>query len=129
MFDWIASQSLDEQMDILDEYRQLIAELLSGDPNPEHRQLLVELAAGVDRYKESILNEKIAKLKYEAAERDMERAVKKMDDTWIGVRNYIIECIVTNADNAEAMRGLAEKVIALEKDSGKYDPDNWKAIR
>ena len=44
------------------------------------------------------------------------------------MRKYIIECIITNADNAPQMRELATHIINIEKEAGAYNPSNWKAI-
>ena len=43
------------------------------------------------------------------------------------MRQYVIECITTNADNADAMRELSLHIIKFEKDAGTYDKVNWKA--
>jgi hypothetical protein len=45
-----------------------------------------------------------------------------------GVGDYVIECIVTNAPNAEAMRELAKQVIKFEKDAGIFNPQKWDVI-
>ena len=54
--------------------------------------------------------------------------MKIIDETVAQVREYIINCIINKEENAEAMKELAAKVIASEKETGVYEEKNWLAI-
>ena len=43
-------------------------------------------------------------------------------------RKLLIDCIINNEENAEAMKELAQKLIAGEKENDVYDQNNWKEI-
>jgi hypothetical protein len=89
---------------------------------------LQKMDAQTDRYEDAIITELAAKEKYEKSVADLDKSIEEMNETRVGVRNYVIECIVTEANNAKPMLELAAKLIELEKDIDFYQPENWKAI-
>ena len=82
----------------------------------------------LDAYEKAVLEEIKVEREYEKALEDQERSLKELEEATLDVKKYLIECIVNNEPNANEMRGLAEKNIAMEKDQGKFDPLFWKAI-
>jgi hypothetical protein len=129
MTDWISTQPLLDQVDIFTELKDLFLELAEDREIPlEYKKIMHDFEMAINRYQEKILDEKLAKLNYEMALDRMEKSSKEIEETTNGIRKYVIECIVTNADNAEDMKKLAAEIIALEKKSGTYDAANWKAI-
>ena len=125
---WIESQPLLDQPEIVRELKELITEIELEVGVEQNHDLKNDLDSFADRYEEAILNEKLAEQMYLMALEEQEKASQKIDEAFVGVREYVIECITTNAPNAQEMRKLAEDIINLEKDAGTYDPDNWSAI-
>lgn len=125
---WIESQPLLDQPEIVRELKELITEIELEAGVEQNHDLKNDLDSFADRYEEAILNEKLAEQMYLMALEEQEKASQKIDEAFVGVREYVIECITTNAPNAQEMRKLAEDIINLEKDAGTYDPDNWSAI-
>lgn len=122
--EWLMKQDPLDQVEIFKELKLLAEE---GDiPLPE--ELKHEFEAKLEEYQEAVLDEKVAELKLEMAEDELEKQMAVMDETVLQMRAYVIECIVTNAPNADAMRLLAEKIMEYEKGAGTYDAANWKAI-
>jgi hypothetical protein len=130
MMDWILSQPLMEQTDIFRELKQIAEEaaLENGDD-------INQVVAGFDNFEnliekdqEAILDIKLAEANYIMALEDQEKSSDEILKAFEGVREYVIECITTNAPNADEMRDLAIKMIELEKDSGMYNAENWSAI-
>jgi quinol monooxygenase YgiN len=130
MLDWIESQPLLDQPDILRELKQIAEEMAEENGDTVYDVITDPEAfdAFIDNYEDKILEEKLAEANYIIALEEQEKALQKMDEAIEGIRTYVIECIVAEAPNAAAMRGLAAKMIALEKESGTYDPENWKGI-
>lgn len=124
---WTAQPDL-EQVDILREFKQLTEELMNEAGNPEtaeYNQLMEQLETGTDKYEEACLDVQVESLKYEMAQNDLDKAMDEIERKVEGVRQYIRECIETNADNAADMRQMALLIIASEKEHGLYNPDNW----
>lgn len=127
LIEWIQTQPLLDQPEIFRELKVLSEEIMEelGDGMPQEENGFEE---DIAQYEDKILDEKLAEANLVMALDDQEKAAKEMFEAVEGVREYIIECVATNAPNAEAMRELAKKVIQFEVDAGTYDPKNWSAI-
>lgn len=131
MMDWILSQPLMEQPDIFRELKELAEELAleNGDDINEEIDGFDSFGTQIDNYQEIILDEKLAEANYSMALADQEKAANEMDEAIDGIRDYVIECIVTDAPNAADMREVAKQMIKLEIDAGTYKIENWSAIQ
>ena len=124
MMEWVAQQPLIDQPDILREFKSLVQERF-----PEVNSIdFAELDAQIAVYEEAILTEKLAEANLVMAQEDLDKKMLEIDEVTAGVRRYIIDCIINKEDNAEAMKELAAKVIASEKETGVYNENNWKEI-
>src|SRR5690606_29041741 len=83
-----------------------------------------EFDALIEKYEESILNEKLSEANYMMSLENLEKHNKIMD----GFRQQVVEFIITNAPNTEPMKELAKQLIDIEKENGTYDPNNWQEI-
>ncbi|WP_432670969.1 hypothetical protein [Flavobacterium sp. SM2513] len=130
MMDWILSQPLMEQTDIFRELKQIAEEaaLENGDDINQVVEGFDNFENLIEKDQEAILDIKLAEANYIMALEEQEIASDDILETFEGIRDYVIECITTNAPNADEMRDLAVKLIALEKDSGIYKVENWCAI-
>ncbi len=130
VMDWIQAQPLLEQPDILRELKELAEEnaVANGEDLNELVEGLDTFDAKVDAYEDKILDEKLAEANLVMALEAQEKNMQKMDETVVGIREYVIECIVTNAPNAAQMRELIPHIIKYEKGAGIYDLENWKGI-
>ncbi|WP_293894436.1 hypothetical protein [Flavobacterium sp.] len=123
---WVGAQPLLDQPEILRELKELLLEL--SEDEEEALTLAATFDAAVDDYEDKILDEKLAEAQLQIALQAQEKAAQEIDEATKGVRAYVIDCIVTNAPNAAAMRELAEKIMVLEKEQGTFDPANWKPL-
>jgi Mg2+ and Co2+ transporter CorA len=131
MMEWIEKQPLLEQPDILRELKEIAIEMANenGDDINEVIDGFESFKDEIDNYEDKILDEKLAEANYVMALDNQEKAAKDMFEAVEGMREYVIECITTNAPNAEAMRELAKQIIKFEVDAGVYNPENWAAIQ
>lgn len=127
---WILAQPLLDQPEILRELKELGEEINAELEKSAEEEIpeLDKFDTLIDSYEDKILDEKLAEANYIMALEEQEKTSKKMFEAVEGMREYVIECISTNAPNAEAMRELSEQIIKFEKDAGVYNPENWKKI-
>ena len=124
---WIVEQPLILQPDILREFRDITTELIK-EAGAEEIPELEAMDKQTDIYEQSILDEQVAAVNYELALIARDKTSEKITETMQGVRDYLMDCIVTKADNAIPMLELAGKIIKSEKENGFYEPENWKNI-
>lgn len=128
LMDWIEAQPLILQPDIMREFKDTMAKLFEEQGLVEELELLKEFEKGTDKYEQAILDEQLAALKVDMAIKQADKSNEEMIETVALMREYVIECITTKADNADAMRELSVLIIKFEKDAGRYNPENWKSI-
>lgn len=128
---WMMAQPLTEQLAITqtlkEVHRDMIEEIADVDSKEKDIQLR-HMDDFIEEYNDKALEEHTAKLKYEKALAERDKAMEEMEETTAGVRAYLIECVTTNAPNAASMKELAMKIMESEKEHGLYDPENWKGI-
>jgi hypothetical protein len=81
-----------------------------------------------DDYEDAVLTEKLHEQMLHIAIDERDKVIDEMENAIIGIREYVIECIVTNAPNAIKMKELADKIMELEKNNETFNPENWKDI-
>lgn len=130
MMEWITAQPIIDQPDIFRALKELSEEAAAenGDDVNEMVKGFDTFDEKINLYEEAVLDEKLAEATYVMALEEQEKAMQEMDKTTIGIREYVMDCVVNNEENANAMRELAEKIMQLEKDSGTYDAKNWIRI-
>ena len=130
MMNWVVSMPLLEQPDILREFEELIRELAAT----AGRDIEVEfpeinnLQSSISLYEDKILDEKLAEANLVMEQQKFDKLMQEMDEKIDGVRNYVMDCIVNNEDNAEDMKVLAQKLMQSEKVNDMFDPKNWSRI-
>ncbi|MEI7508225.1 MAG: hypothetical protein WCJ62_02035 [Flavobacterium sp.] len=131
IMEWIQKQPLIEQPDIFRELKEIVEEIASenGDNVYEVIEGFENFNSEIDNYEEKILDEKLAEVNYIMALESQEKASKEMFEAVEGMREYVIECITTNAPNAAEMRELSKQIIKFEVDAGIYKAENWSAIQ
>lgn len=127
---WLEAQPILEQPDILRELKALSEEMSeeNGDDIYEMVEGFDKFDQGINLYEEAILDEKLAEANLVMAQQDLDKKMQEIDEAVIGVREYVMDCIVNNEYNADAMRELAEKIMQSEKDNDIFDPKNWSRI-
>ena len=124
---WINAQPELDQPDILRALTSLMIENFNIKPDLDREEVLATLDEKIQDLEESILDNKLHeslfKMEMEARITDEETFGYYLDFT----RQEVITRIVSNPENHENW-DIAHKIIQMEKDSGFYNPDNWKAI-
>jgi hypothetical protein len=130
LIDWISAQPLLDQPEIFRELKKLAEDAAkeNGDEINSEVSDFINFEDKINNFEETILDEKLAEAEYLMALEEQEKVAKQMSETVEGMREYVIECIITNAPNADAMRELAKQIIKFETDAGTYDPENWKGL-
>jgi hypothetical protein len=126
--EWIENIPLQEQPGFLRAFKDYSLNLALQNGNYELVAELQKMDTKTDAYEDAIITELAAKAEYDKALEERDKVFAEMEERVIGIRNYVIECIVNQEDNAEAMLELAKKIIQLEKDNGNHELENWKAI-
>ena len=128
ILDWINTKPILDHADIFRELQQILREIYEETNDPAILEQVKYYDAFIPDYEDKVLDEKLAEANYVMALQEQEKAMQEMEKTVAGVRRYIIDCIINKEDNAEAMKELAAKVIASEKETGVYEENNWKEI-
>lgn len=130
MMEWIAAQPIIEQRDIFRELKALSEEVAAEDGNDINEMVegFDKFDERIDLYEDKILDEKLAEANLIMAQEDLDKTMLEIDKSVDGVKNYGMDCIVNNEENAEAMKELAEKLMQSEKDNEMFDPKNWSRI-
>ena len=124
---WLQNHTLPDQIDILNEFKVMISEVMEDIDDKEMTKALKQLEEKINNYQESILDEQLTLLKLEMVEDDLAKMMKELESRTERLREYILECITGNAPNAEVMKILAVEVVKYEKAVGKYNVLNWLA--
>ncbi len=122
---WLERQSPLDQAAIMKELAGLMSQANASVGNKELREATNDLNKWADSYQEAYLEEKLAELNLEMAKDAANKAMADIDAATLGIKAYVRECIETNANNAEAMRELAQKIIEIEQKSGVYNAEEW----
>ncbi|MEM0542871.1 hypothetical protein WFZ85_09585 [Flavobacterium sp. j3] len=128
--EWLVAQPLLEQADILRELKQLAEEIAAenGDDVSTMVEGFDNFDNMIDQYEDAILDEKLAEANLVMAQEELDKEMREIDLATAAVREYVMDCIVNNEENADAMKELAEKMIQSEKDNDMFDPNNWSRI-
>lgn len=130
MLQWLQAQPLLEQPDILRELKALSEEAAAenGDDIEEIVEGFDKFDEGINLYEDAILDEKLAKANLVMEQQEQDKTMQELEEAVTGVREYVMDSIVNNEDNAEAMKELAQKMMQSEKDNDIFDPKNWSKI-
>jgi hypothetical protein len=127
LFGWIETQPELDQPDILRELKFVLDENFDTKPGLDRNKMMAILDEKIQTFEEAILSRKLHKslfmMETEEKITDEETFKYFLDYT----RQEIITRIVSVPENQENW-SFVHKVIQIEKDSGFYNPDNWKAI-
>lgn len=126
--DWMMAQPLTEQLAIIQTLKEVYADIVEEADMDDKEMLKQQLDNFLESYTDKTLDEHNARVKYDKAVKERDKAFAEMDERISGVRAYLIECVTTNAPNAKEMKELALKIIESEKEHGLYDPQNWQGI-
>ena len=128
ILNWINTKPILDHADIFRELQQILREIYEETNDPAMLEQVKYYDTFIPDYEDKVLDEKLAEANYVMALQEQEKVMQEIEETVAGVRRYIIDCIINKEDNAEAMKELAAKVIASEKENGVYDENNWKEI-
>lgn len=117
LMSWIQSQPLIDQPDIFRSLKEIMEQTLKDEGKSADivAREMDEYDKVIEKYQDLILNEKLAENQYIMAVEDQKKHEKQMhkgiDEKIDGIRRYVIDCIVTNAQNAKQMRKVAKEMI------------------
>ena len=127
LMSWMNAQPELDRPDILRALNALLLENFDIKPDLDREEVLGIIDEKIQEFEESILDKKLHESLF-----IMEMEERITDEETFGyyldfTRQEIITRIVSNPENQENL-DIAYKIIKMEKDSGFYNPDNWKAI-
>lgn len=123
---WLLQQPLILQPDIMNEFIEIVQEIAREKGIKLDAEDLEGYTEGTKKYEEAILEEQVAGVNLHLAQLALEDSNKQMEETTQGIKDYVKECVVTNADNAEAMKQLAQQIRQLDIDNGNYVAAQWE---
>ena len=126
--DWLTAHPLLEQVEILKELKQMAFQNMFKSQDFSISETLKDFTKKIEEYEKAILVELEAETAYNNALTEQAIAMQKMEEASLGAKQYVINCIVNKESNAEEMKGLAQKIIALEKEQGIYNAEFWAVI-
>lgn len=106
----------------------VLKDMLAHTDGDEKLKFEQQIEDFTETYNNAVLDEHSMEVKYKKTIEERDKAFAEMEEARAGVRTYIIDCITTNAPNAEAMKELAAKIIASDRRDGLFDALNWKGI-
>jgi hypothetical protein len=122
---WIQTKPPFEQVDILNELREILIEFANELNIDGLRESIKIIEEKTSHYQETILDEQLALLKYEMAIDDYIRFLKENSGFSHQIRSYVLERIAANHPDAESLKLFARHIMRNEKETGIYDPLNW----
>lgn len=130
MISWITSQPIIDQPDIFRELKLISEEaaLANGDDINEVIPTFHAFDNAIDDYEDKVLDEKLAEAQYVMALEEQEKAFAEMDEKLVGIRRYLMDCIINNEPNATEFLEAVKKMIASEKENQLFEPNNWADI-
>ena len=130
MTDWITAQPIIDHADIFRELKT-ITEEAAAENSDNINDIITnfdKFGDKIDEYEDQVLDEKLAEANYVIALEEQEKVFAEMDEKLVGVRRYIMNCIINNEENAEAMLEMAKKLIQSEIDNNLFVRENWADI-
>lgn len=128
IMDWMGTKPSLDHTDIFRELQQIFWEIYDETGNPDILKQIQYYETFIPAYEENVLNQKLAEANYVMAVQEQEKVMQRIIEATVGIRRYIMDCIINQEDNAEEMKELAQKMMASEKESGIYDENNWIEI-
>lgn len=125
-FQWIFQQPLIDQPDILREYKQIIKTDLEQNGGAEVNFSVLDEQIAI--YEETILDVKLSNLKLNMLLEELYNSPNPIKEILVEVREYLMNCILNNEDNAKAIKKIIIKIIANEKENELFEEANWKPI-
>lgn len=127
MHAWLKAQPPLEQVDIMREMQSIMADI-AEETDDDVTENLADADNKINNYEDAILNEQLALLKQDMAERELEKKIDEADAAIQDIRNKIVAGILANGPNTDTLKRLANELIEGEKKAGIYNPANWNAI-
>lgn len=128
ILDWINTKPILDHLDLFKELQNIFYEMYKATNDSVMLEQAQFFESFIPLYEDKVLDEKLAEANYVMAWQAQEKQMQEMEETAAGIRVYIINCIINKEENAKEMQELAHKIIASEKESGIFDPNNWQAI-
>ncbi|WP_298154085.1 hypothetical protein [Flavobacterium sp.] len=129
LMEWIGIHPELEQVDIFREMTALVEQMAAENGEDVHDTIpnFDTIPHLIDDYEDKILDEKLAEVQYNMAVEAEEKAFEKLEEAYEGIRESVIQGVLENPGN-EDMLEVARKIVAIEKDAGAYEPENWIRI-
>ncbi len=127
--EWLETIPLLEQTDILREIEGMLKEIADEKGiNLEGIINLEDFNSLVDEIEEAVLEEKLYEAKLSMAEDDEEIERIEREHFRVVVRKYLMDRIINEEEDADDLLAVTKKIILVEKENGRYDPENWSRI-
>lgn len=127
LFKWLDSQPELDQPDIFRALKIIFAENFELKKGLNWDEVSAKIDDKIETFEQEILDRKLHKAMFM-----MEMEQRITDEETFGyyiefIRQEVITKVVVDPENQENW-DFVDKIIQIEKDSGFYDPENWKTI-
>lgn len=128
MIDWIEEQPELDQPDILREMQAIFKDRYLKTGEKDWLDKANFIANGIDDFEDEILDQKLDKALFMMQFDKVEFDAEKLESFLIKARIGIIKNILCYPENIKELKKIALLAIKIEKDTGFYDPSNWRII-
>ena len=124
---WIKSHSALDRLDIMNAFKELMEEL-AAEKGIDMDEDFDAFESAITNYQEKVLDEQLASLKLDMAEKGVEEKLDEAENSLKQLRKGLIETILCHPANETELREVAANIMRLEKENNVFDPENWKAL-
>lgn len=125
---WLKSHEPFDQVEIMRQLKELSIENMFEANDYSIAPTLQSFEEKIIKYQDAILDVINVKKEVDKALNEVNKMKQEIIDRMAARRRFVIEAIITNAENAEEMKEMAKKIIEFEQNLDIYNPENWKAI-
>ena len=123
--EWIFKQPLILRPDIMKEFAAICTEIAKEKGIDLDEVDLDDYAKGIYKYEEVIKKQQVAAVNLYIAKLSFAEGMRDIEEARKDIKEYVKECVETNANNAASIKQLAKQIIELEKKAGIYNAEDW----
>ena len=128
MQEWIDLHPELNQPDIYRELQAIFKEFYEKTGEKDWLEKALQIENNIEDFEDVLLDEKLAKALFRIELEKIEFDPEKASEFLALIREPIIKSIISNTEDNNEMKEIAQRAIETEKILGIYDPANWIEI-
>lgn len=123
---WLMEQPMLDQAEIFREIKNTIDSEINLEENPIPEFETLDFF--IDEFEDKVLDLKLAEQLERAEIENLSKLNADIETTYETMREQVNFHIINNDPSADFMKTVALKMIAAEKESNRYEAENWPAL-